>query len=330
VARRAPLAVVKLALRALLVLAVAGLATQGGAAAPARVHTVPYSGFFWTPQVGLLGVGKCASTKYMCGTGAVELTTDGGKTYHVIFRTPRPVFELEAVGRKGALARVYSHRAYSYSRLVYRTLDRGRHWTKLHMRPGVSFATPRVGLGSCCSSDDNNARLVRTKDGGRSWQRSPKPVHCRTGFPLIDLATPRLGWVVCSQMLGAGNEVKALFRTRDGGRTWQKLTASPTTGYPDHRGGVALPGYVAGISFTRGGYGLMWESRGTLFVTRDGGRTWRRHSRLAQFDVDFGLGGSAFANGTGLVLYEHGGSTWRLIETRDYGHSWHIVRRWAR
>ncbi|MGH3009418.1 MAG: hypothetical protein ACRDLM_08455 [Gaiellaceae bacterium] len=51
---------------------------------------------------------------------------------------------------------------------------------------------------------------------------------------------------------------------------------------------------------------------------------------FAAFDVDFGLGGSAFANGTGFVLLRHGGISTRLIQTRDYGRSWHIVRSWRR
>jgi photosystem II stability/assembly factor-like uncharacterized protein len=317
----------KLALRALLVLAVAGVATQAGAAAPTRLHTVPYSGFFWTPKVGLIGVGLCSSTKYMCGSGAVELTTDGGRTYRVIAHTPRPVFELQALGRRGALARVYSHRAYSYSRVVFRTLDRGRHWTKLHMRPGVSFATPQIGLGF--HSDGDTIRLLHTGDGGRSWRRSPKPTGCFSEFPLLDLVTPQLGWVICGGQPGAGNEEKAVFRTRDGGRTWRELTSTPMTGRGP-RGGISSLGYPAGISFARDGFGLMWESRGTLYVTRDGGTNWKAHPRLAEFDVDFGMGGTAFANGTGFVWLQHNGVSERLIETRDFGRTWHVVRSWAR
>jgi hypothetical protein len=75
----------------------------------------------------------------------------------------------------------------------------------------------------------------------------------------------------------------------------------------------------------------MWEGRGTLYATRDGGNSWHTcASRYAVFDVDFGLGGGAFDGGTGFVLFQHGGLSVRLLETRDYGRTWQVVHRWRR
>lgn len=73
----------------------------------------------------------------------------------------------------------------------------------------------------------------------------------------------------------------------------------------------------------------MWGN-GVLDVTRDGGANWKAHLRLAQFDVDFPEGGSAFANGIARVLVYHTArtETTRLIETRDFGRHWRIVRVW--
>jgi len=314
---------VKLALRALLVLVVAGLATQVGAAAPApRMHITPYSAFFWTPQDGLLGVEMCASRKYMCGSGAVELTTDGGRTYHVIFRTPRPVYAVQAIGRRGALAWV-AHRA------TYRTVDRGRHWTAVRIPSGASFSTPRIGLGFRKVYQPSNARLLRTGDAGRTWKRVRTPRTCSTEFPLLDLVTPQLGWMLCGGPGGAGPfESKAVFRTRDGGRTWQLLTSTQADGRAPH-GGISPAGLPAGISFARGGFGVIWGN-GVLDVTRDGGKTWKAHPRLAEYNVDFDIGGSAFQDGTARVLVQLSGPSWRLVETRDFGRSWHLVRSWAR
>jgi photosystem II stability/assembly factor-like uncharacterized protein len=259
----------------------------------------------------------------MCGTGAVELTTDGGRTYHVILRTQRPVVGLQPIGPRGALARVYRHNAQ-------RTLDRGRTWTEWPMRDGVSFATPTIALGFRIAQARNTIRLrlLHTSDGGHSWERLPTPPHCFSASPLLDLVNAQLGWMLCGGQPGAGNEAKSVYRTADGGRTWSELTSTPMTGRLP-RGGIGSLGYPVGISFARNGFGLMWESRGTLYVTRDGGKTWRTHSRFAMFDVDFGLGGSAFANGTGFVLLQHAGTARRLIETRDYGRSWHLVRSWS-
>lgn len=317
----------RLALRAFLVLAVTGVMAQVGAAAPARMHTTPYSGFFWTPQVGVLGVGVCASTKYMCGTGAVELTTDGGRTYHVIFRTPRPVSELHAIGRHGALARIYSHTNGYSGHVVYRTLDRGRQWTKLRMRPGVSFATSRIGLGF---REYEGTPLLHTRDGGRSWQQLPT-ADCGSMNPILDLVTPQLGWMVCGGLPGAGQSQKEVFRTRDGGHSWQARAWAIAHKHPQSRGGLSFMGSVYGIAFARDGFGLLWEGRGTLLVTRDGGMTWKPHLRFAHPDIDWGFGASAFGNGTGLVLLRHANGsdvTFRLIKTRDFGRTWQLVRSW--
>jgi photosystem II stability/assembly factor-like uncharacterized protein len=315
---------VKLVLRAGLVAVVAAVAAQAGAATRVQPHTTPNAAVFWNPNEGLLGVGRCVSTKYACGSGAVELTTDGGHTYRVVLRTRRPVESVQTAGPQGAIVA-------TFDKHVYRTLDRGRTWQPWHLRPGTSFATPRIGLGFRTYQVGNRIHLalLRTSDGGRDWTRAPTPTKCFSEFPDIDLVTPRLGWVVCGGEGGAGNEEKAVFRTRDGGRTWHEGASAEGMNHPKERGGLSLTGYPAGISFAPNGFGLMWESRGTVYVTRDGGRNWQAKPHLAVFDVDFGRGASAFADGTGYVLLGSGGGPLtRLVETRDFGRTWHVVRRW--
>jgi hypothetical protein len=313
---------VKLAVRGLLVLAVAALATQAGAAAR-RPHTTVDAGFFWTPKVGLIGVGFCEPWNHKCRAGAVELTTDGGKTYQVIFRTTRPVTDVQAVGARGAIARLGRYRAY-------RTLDRGRHWSRVRTLEGASFANARVALGFRRVFGPRFAKLLRTGDGGRTWRRVRTPTHCQAERPLLDLVTPRLGWLVCGGPGGAGPfESKAVFRTPDGGRTWRLLESVQADGRAA-RHGLSPAGLPDGISFTRGGFGVMWGN-GVLDVSRDGGTTWKAHLRLAQYNVDFPLGGSAFGNGVARVFEWHSGGrtpSSRLIETRDFGRRWRIVRVW--
>lgn len=321
----------KLALRAVLVAVVAAVAAQAGAAAPARMHplgarliTTPNSAVFWSQQTGLLGVGRCASTKYACGSGAVELTTDGGRTYRTVLRTARPVESVQTAGSRGAIV-------ITFGKHMYRTLDRGRIWKPWHTRPGTSFATASVGLGFRIYQVRNSFHLglLSTSDGGLAWQRLRAPKRCSSQFPDIDLVTPRLGWIVCGGQPGAGNESKGVFRTGDGGRTWQELAFTQMTRAPGDHGGISSLGYVAGVAFAPNGFGLLWESRGTLYVTRNGGADWHARPHLAVLDVDFGRGASAFADGTGFVLLGHGGGPEaRLIETRDFGRTWHVVRRW--
>ncbi len=60
-------------------------------------------------------------------------------------------------------------------------------------------------------------------------------------------------------------------------------------------GGLHLYGYPQGIAFARDGTGVLWESRGTLFLTRDGGRHWTAYPQVARPEDDVGLSAAAVA-----------------------------------
>src|SRR5713226_6856196 len=83
-------------------------------------------------------------------------------------------------------------------------------------------------------------------------------VPVAAAFWAVSLAAPR-GWLLCLCEPGAGSLRKATYRTRDGGSTWQRA------------GSVGLSGYARGVSFAAYGAGLLWEGRGTLYLTLDGG-----------------------------------------------------------
>lgn len=315
----------KLVLRAGLVAVVAAVLAQAGAAAPARLITTPNSAVFWSDQRGLLGVGVCRTAKFQCGHGAVELTTNGGRTYGVVLRTGTPVVRVQTIGSHDAIALARSH--------AWRTLDGGRTWHRWDEHPGgsaelswLSWPTARIAYGTMLGAHGRVSLLV-TKNAARSWTHRKGP--CKATGVLIDFPTPRDGWLVCVRMLGVGNAEKAVFRTQDGGRTWHEGAAAWGMNHPTERGGLPLLGYPAGIVFAPNGFGLMWESRGTVYVTRDGGNQWQGQPHVARFDVDFGRGAAAFANGTGFVLLGHGGGhPTRLVTTHDFGRTWQVVRRW--
>jgi photosystem II stability/assembly factor-like uncharacterized protein len=309
-----------------LVAVVAAVAAQAGTAAPRRLITTPDSAVFWDAHDGVLGVGLCRTTRYLCGHGAVELTTDGGRSYRLVLRTGTPVTRIQRLGSDGAVAIDQGH--------AWRTLDGGRTWHLWDEHPGGSaelawdsWPTARTGFGDILGAQGRVSLLV-TRDGGRTWQRRRGP--CQAAGVLLDFPTPRSGWLVCVSEPGAGNQEKAVFRTRDGGHTWQAGAFARGMNGPKERGGISLLGYPAGIAFAPNGFGLLWESRGTIYVTRDGGKNWQAKPRVALFDVDFGRGAAAFADGTAFVLLGNGGGpAARLIETRDFGRTWRVVRRWS-
>jgi photosystem II stability/assembly factor-like uncharacterized protein len=108
----------------------------------------------------------------------------------------------------------------------------------------------------------------------------------------------------------------------------QRVAYTPFTGQ-DAYGGNEVYGYPLGISGADDGFGLIWESRGTLYVTRDGGATWTGRTGVARPEVDFGSSAYALPHGVGFVLLaEGGGEQLRLLETTDAGRSWRVVHTW--
>src|SRR6266545_1626553 len=101
-------------------------------------------------------------------------------------------------------------------------------------------------------------------------------------------------------------------------RSWRQATA-------------ARPGANERVpAFAVDGFGLLWESRGTLYVTRDGGDHWHAEPSVARPELDFGRGAAAFAGGRGLLLLGRGGSLpARLLSTGDSGRSWRLIHRWG-
>jgi hypothetical protein len=124
---------------------------------------------------------------------------------------------------------------------------------------GVAWVTLRLQSGASFSL----GRLFVTVDGGRTWSEREVPM----GEPVTFLDTRR-GWVT------GGPAGDLFYRTRDGGRTWERQPLDiPTGGYPS----VGRPYFEN----DREGWlpVLLGEGEArqvVLFTSRDGGRSWRR------------------------------------------------------
>jgi photosystem II stability/assembly factor-like uncharacterized protein len=314
---------VKLALRGLLVLVAAFAVAQTGAAAPARTRLVarPGTAIFWTPRAGLLGIGYCKRAG-RCVRGAIERTTDRGRSYHVVLRAHAPITEIDRVGPHGAIVTAADGAAW-------RTLDGGRTWRTFTFRPRF-WATPRVALRFHVFFQKGVQKLALsvTHDSGRTWRRLTDPCNRAVIYNVYaDAVTPKLWWILCVGRPAGGTMEKAIFRTRDGGKSWQ-AGAAYLLGPPQHVAGrIGLNGYPNGLAFAPNGFGFVTESQGTLYVTRDGARHFRRLPTVARPNHDSAGGSAAFSNGVGYVLLAAGFSE-RLVATRDFGRTWRVVHRW--
>ena len=218
---------------------------------------VPLAIAFRDPGHGVLGT-----------TRTIELTSDGGRTWRVVLRTPRPVTSVSIVSSS------------EYARY------------------------------------DDGENLV-SRNGGRTWAPT---VVSDTFTAVCPQGTERsyasLEWALCVSEPGAGSQAKYVYRDVPN-RGWQRLAAK----------GLTVQGYAIGIAMATGGFGVIWEQRGTLYVTRDGGVHWTGLPKIARPEVDFGGSGTALADGVAYVLLKRGGTS-RLIGTRDAGRTWRVVHRW--
>jgi len=251
---------------------------------------VPNAVAFLSRTHGVLGTGDegCALGGSRCRPGGtISLSSDRGKTWQIVRRTPRAVVSVMQTGD---------------GRVVYAQYDDGE--------------------------------TLRSADGGHTWHvaiafdRSGNSV-CPQGMTTgINTQPGAQDWALCTSQAGAGNQGKQVFRLRS--RGWARVACTTIDGGGCHYGGISSYGYPQGIAAaSRGDFAIIWETRGTLYVTRNGGRHWIALPKVAPPDA-FGWWASVLPHGLGFVILDDGGiQKRRLIETTDAGRTWHVVHHWA-
>lgn len=295
-------------------------AAQPGANPPDRVD-------FWDEQHGWAQTGE-----------AYAATSDGGKTW-TPFASPcsqafiRSSFSLAGPQTGYVLCNGQPATAMA-EKALFRSDDGGQHWQQVAATPttgGAQSGGAQAGGAQAGSAQSgglpmvghiqelrfldpdhgwlslSRGGLLRSSDGGRTWQqlsgpdgqdnppRSLRFLTAQQGFALmpgnggiLPVATRDGGktWAVLSTAvvpafharlaafdgnraisIGSNTSAGAVLRTADGGRTWEQV------------GG--LPGPVADVSFVDPLHGWAIVDRSdqsgpvrTLYATRDGGATW--------------------------------------------------------
>lgn len=275
---------------------------------------------FWDGQSGLASStdwGSCRLDSHC--RARLLVTNDGGRSWRAVRSTFGPL--VVSTVPRSRVAFAYSDRSGGSRRprVLLRTTDAGRSWHSLPWRnvSGLAFATPRVGW---VVRGLDPPSLFGTRDGGRTWRRLGP---CAAWELYVALPDVRRGWAVCAAVGGTGQQPKRFFATADGGRTWRvRATAWPLS--RDVGRGLPIVGYPRGLSFTADGHGWMWEARGPLVATGDGGQTWRNGGlpgdgeAVSATRVDERLGFALLRNRRGM----------ELVVTRNGGRKWSTVRLW--
>lgn len=168
--------------------------------------------------------------------------------------------------------------------------------------------------------------VLRTTDGGASWQASPLPLSPEDAFT-IAAASPhfidsRTGWIALKVQSGINFSLGRLFATQDGGVTWQERT-------------LPLGEPVRFVDRTHG-WVVGGPSGEQLFHTLDGGVTWQAQSLPlpdpAGYEAAY-LGLPQFTDALHgrlpVTLAGSEASQLALFETSDGGATWHLAARQA-
>ena len=178
---------------------------------------------------------------------------------------------------------------------------------------------------------DGIARVYTTDDGGRTW----RSLFFATGYGpsfLIDFTDAQTGWLVgqdwgsCA-MAGCGEYT--LYRTTDGGRTWQTLHTPPGPGEARwwdplfHLGFLLSPRAADRMTVWIGVSTGAGAAVGGVVITRDGGVSWRR---VKGDDPSWSVSAVApLLSGNGWVIATGSDATRRLYRTSDQGRTWSPV-----
>ena len=161
---------------------------------------------------------------------------------------------------------------------LFTTSDGGVSWTNvspptLASSPTAFFVDPTHGWVTSWQLRGTNANfesvlpVFKTEDGGKTWERHD--LHLpgfQAGGVYLDFFDLTHGWIVAVNTTSSNFNSGQLFRTDDGGMSWRQLDIpngnpvrflNSTTGWNVGAGQPGRPGYD------------------TLYVTRDGGATWR-------------------------------------------------------
>ena len=228
--------------------------------------------------------------------GGVWKSTNGMSSW-------KPVFDKADVGSIGAIA-IAAH-------------DSNDVWV------GTGESNPRNDV----SYGDG---IYRTSDGGKTWRHLGLEGSYAISKIALDPANPQIAVVAALGDPFRDNDERGIYRTTDGGKTWQKtLELGPGSGAADLDRSVREPNVL---------FASMWQFRRSswhltsggpadgLFKSSDGGATWKRVSGGGFPSGTVGRIGVAIAPSNPKRVYalveSSEGIVWRSDDT---GATWTLV-----
>ncbi len=282
-------------------------------------------------------------------SGGVWKTIDAGATW-------KPIFDSEPIASIGAIAVAPSNPDILYVGTgegalrgditfgggVFKSIDGGKTWTDLGLKDTrqigavvVDPANPDIVMVAAIGhafGPNTERGVFRSIDGGKTWNRvlykdentgaidlALDPHDARTVYAAL-WQVRRQPWNFSSGGAGSG-----LYRSRDGGVTWTRLT------------GNGLPGGILGridVSVSaadpRRVYAMIEAKDGGLYRSDDGGEQWKRVNQdgrirqrawyFSKIYADPKAVDTVYALNTGLLRSTDGGATFNLVSATHGDH----------
>jgi photosystem II stability/assembly factor-like uncharacterized protein len=243
------------------------------------------------------GIPGDPTTYYFGATGGgVWKSVDGATTWH-------PIFDHEGTSAIGSLAVAPSN-------------------------PNIVY----VGTGEACirGNISHGDGIYKTLDGGKSWKNVGLRDSRAIGKLIVNPTNPDIVFVAALGHQYGPNPERGIFRTTDGGKTWDKVLYKD-----DHTGGidVTFDPHNSNILFAS-----LWQAQRTpwgmtsggpgsgLYRSTDGGTTWKELKGHGLPDMPYGRIGVAVAANServyalieahqgGLYRSDDGGDSWQLVD----------------
>ena len=216
---------------------------------------------------------------------------------------------------------------------IEKTTDEGKHWKHINFNYGnlkiiQCLSKSLIFAETEDTSDggiDNIQKVYLSKNGGNSWAQVSLP---KTNYPLFaaDWLSANVGYAFYGGEPGAGSQLKSLYYTNSGGKTWRLMSSSGWGPELKAVGDIPVIGYDNSLKFFSNDIGYINLGRAGIYRSTDFGVHFR--SILPKDDLGLHYSLDMLNSSEGYVCITespmnillrttNGGKTWTNITTAD-------------